>query len=349
MRIYKIIAASFCLSFCCHQFAEAQPFVVAFGSCGHQEKPLHTLELAASLQPDVFVFLGDNIYGDTRDLPVLKKKYEMLNTKLSFQKLKQSTRLLATWDDHDYGENDAGRHYPLRVESKALFLDFWAEPANSERRKRNGIYTAEYFKHQGKTIQFILLDMRTFRDNLNPYKGEFRSDKSYFYELDYAPYEKADSTLLGKEQWDWLEATLKSPADLRIIASSTQFAIEYNGYESWANFPHEQKRMFDLLKSTRAEGVFFLSGDVHYSEISKIQVPGAYPLFDFTSSGLSQSWFFATPNQNRIEGPVMENHIGLIKIDFEKKGKEIQLECIDHTGNSRFEYAIPLRILQFEN
>jgi len=59
---------------------------------------------------------------------------------------------------------------------------------------------------------------------------------------------------LGETQWDWLEKQLSIPAGLRIIASSSQFGIIFNGYEAWANFPHEQKRFLDLIKKTHANG-----------------------------------------------------------------------------------------------
>ena len=152
--------------------------------------------------------------------------------------------------------------------------------------------------------------------------------------------------MLGKHQWIWLENELKKPADVRIICTGTQFGIEWNGYEAWANFPNERKRMVELIKSTKANGVLFISGDVHYSEISKLDTT-FYPLYDFTSSGLSSTWHFATPNKNRIEGPIMENHFGLINIYWEQNNTNIKMETWDVNDNQRIEYTIPLNSLQF--
>ena len=154
--------------------------------------------------------------------------------------------------------------------------------------------------------------------------------------------------MLGKKQWQWLENELKVNADVRIIGSSTQFGIEWNGYESWENFPSEKQKMIDLIKNTKANNVFFISGDVHYSEISKVETD-YYPLFDFTSSGLSSTWRFATPNKNRIEGPVMDNHFGLITIDFsEPKNEFVKFENWDIRDNQRFEYTIDLKNIDFK-
>lgn len=325
----------------------AQPLRLGFGSCAHQDHELGTLQLAAGYKPDLFIFMGDNVYADTKELSVMQKAYENLGSKASFLALKSSSRLLAVWDDHDYGWNDSGRHYPLKDESKRVFLDFWGEPENSERRKHKGIYHTEWVKHQGKDIQIILLDTRTFRDDLIKWPTGQKKLEQFFYDLDYLPHTSADSTLLGAEQWSWLQHQLSLKADLRIICSSTQFGITFNGYEAWANFPAEQQKMLELIKKTQANGVLFLSGDVHYAEFSKLSHSGLYPIYDFTSSGLSMNWHFATPNHNRIEGPVMDHHFGLLNLDFDKKHAEIQMELIDFRGNSRFEYSIPLSQLNF--
>ncbi len=320
---------------------------VAFGSCGHQDRPQPILDTVVLYRPDVFVFLGDNIYGDTKDMRVLREKYVKLGAKPEFKRLKSATRLLATWDDHDYGWNDAGRHYPFKRESKEIFLEFWEEPADSPRRQREGIYTSYLFEGQGRRLQLILLDTRTFRDNLRKYRGELRRDDRYFYALDYYPHQTSDSTLLGEAQWRWLEAELSKPADLRIIGSSTQFGITFNGYEAWANFPHERQRMLQLIRKTRASGVLFISGDVHYGEISMLREEGLYPIYDVTASGITSSWHFATPNENRIEGPIMDNHFGLITVDWERRDPLIRMEIIDIRNNQRVEYSVPLSAISF--
>ncbi|MBI9042091.1 alkaline phosphatase D family protein [Lutibacter sp.] len=318
---------------------------IAFGSCGHQNDSLPIYNVVVKHKPDIFIFLGDNIYGDTYDMDVLKAKYDILKGKPSFQNLKKNTPIIATWDDHDFGWNDAGRHYKFKKESKEIFLDFFNEPKNSERRKQEGVYTSYYYEKSGKNLQVILLDVRTFRDDLLKHTKE---ENKFFYEPDYVPYQHADSTLLGATQWKWLEKELSKPADIRIIGSGSQFGIEYNGYEAWANFPLEQQKFFDLIKKTKANGVLFISGDVHYAEISKVETPNLYPIYDITSSGLSSRWLFATPNKNRIEGPVMENHFGLITINWKTKNPEIKMEIWDVNDNQRIEYSIKLDEISFK-
>lgn len=322
----------------------SQDLLIAFGSCGHQNKPLTILEDIAALKPDYFVYLGDNIYGDTRDINVLRNKYRQLADNSSFQKLKANTKILATWDDHDYGEDDAGKYYPMKNESKQIFLEFFEETKNSERFKHEGIYTSYMFKKKCKRIQLILLDNRTFRSNLRLFEKGMSKDTVFNYSLQYIPEENADSTLLGIEQWAWLETQLKKKADVRIIGSSTQFGISYNGYEAWANFPKEREKMLDLIRKTKANGVVFISGDVHYGELSKLENPGSYPIYDLTASGLTQSWHSATPNANRVEGPIMENHFGML--DFDLKNNTIRLQIVDRDKTLRINYSVKWDVLK---
>lgn len=321
---------------------------IAFGSCGKQNDSLLIFNTIVQHKPDIFIFLGDNIYGDTENMDTLSYKYNLLAQKSSFQNLQQNCSIIATWDDHDFGKNDGGRHYAMRKESKNIFLNFFKEPASSERRLREGIYTSYPYTFSSKKIQVILLDTRTFRDDLKPYAGEVDHDKRYFYSKDYSPYRTEDSTLLGNEQWKWLEEELKKPADIRIICSSTQFAHEYNTYESWTNFPKEKEKLFSILKNHKVNGVLFLSGDVHYGEISMEKNSALYPMYDITSSGLSSTWHYPCPNSNRIEGPIMENHFGILTFSEEKEDILIKSELYDKQNNQRVEYTIKLSELQFQ-
>lgn len=321
----------------------AQPMQtrIAFGSCSDQAKPQPVLRLVVARRPDVFVYLGDNIYGDSEDPAELKAKYDQLAARPEFEELRSNVRLLATWDDHDYGLNDAGKEHTRKEESKQLFLDFFNVPADSDRRQHQGIYGSEILRAGDRRVQIILLDCRTFRDPLIRFEKDQKRPEGFFYDPDYIPHEKPGPTLLGEAQWQWLESQLRQPADVRIIASGTQFGISYNGYEAWANFPREQQRMLDLIRKTRAAGVVFISGDVHYAEISRLASDGPYPIYDITSSGLTQTWDFATPNANRIEGPVMDNNFGQLTIEWQGDPL-LRMEIFDAGGNQRIEYTIRL-------
>ena len=121
--------------------------------------------------------------------------------------------------------------------------------------------------------------------------------------------------------------------------------MEWNGFESWANFPLEQQKMLDLIETTMAKGVVFISGGGPNTELSKIAIK-SYPLYDFSSSGLSYESKFATPNVNRIEGPVMENNFGLITVDASNTKTKLKFESYDINNNQRFVYSIQLEYLR---
>lgn len=321
------------------------PSRIAFGSCGHQDKPMPVLETVVAADPDLFVYLGDNIYGDTRNMEVLKAKYERLGAKPEFQKLRAAVPILSVWDDHDYGENDAGKEYPFKKESREIFFEFWRVAAESPRRTHDGIYGEHRFEHDGRVLQILLLDTRTFRDPLKLNPGDDPRFKN-----DYLPDADPSKTLLGEEQWEWLKDRLSTPADLRIIASSIQFGHEYNGYESWTNLPSEQNKMLDLIQETQANGVVFISGDVHWGEISRREPWGdaGYSLYDVTASGLTESWPTIESNLYRLVNPVRENHFGCIEIDWTQVDPTVQLKIIDREGTVRVEVESSVDTLKFK-
>ena len=190
---------------------------IAFGSCGHQDHDQPILNTVVAKKPDLFIYLGDNIYGDTKDMEVLKAKYAKLGSKTEFQNLRANIPTLSVWDDHDYGWNDAGKEYPFKGRSKDIFLDFWNVPAGSMRREHAGIYGSHYFSDQKRTVQIILLDTRTFRDPLK--RNPKPLPEGSVFKNDYQPDPAQDKTLLGNEQWAWLADELKKKADLRVVCS----------------------------------------------------------------------------------------------------------------------------------
>lgn len=314
---------------------------IGFGSCNSQDNPQLIWETIGKDKPELFILLGDNIYGDTRNMKELQQKYDLFGSKPTYQKFKKDCPIIATWDDHDYGANDSGKDYPKKKESKEIFLNFFNEPKDSERRKHEGIYTSYMIEQNGKRIQIILPDLRTFRDPI----CKTGKDEDCYGE--YSPCEDSTKTMLGNEQWAWLEKELLKPADLRIIGSSTQFLVDFNGWEAWANLPYERERMMQLIAKTKANGVVFISGDLHYAEMSRLERKdlGLYPLYDLTSSGLTHGHSCAGDNKNRIHGAYMKVNYGFINIDWNKK--QLTMEIKDERGDVKIEHTIPFSEISF--
>lgn len=298
---------------------------IAFGSCCIQDGPQPIWDVIAKSAPDVFLFIGDNIYADTEDMTLMANKYKMLGKKPGFARFRNATPVLATWDDHDYGINDGGLEYPKKEESKKLMLDFFGEPAKSERRQRPGIYTSYYLGPKGKKLQIILLDLRWFRTALN-----------YDKAIDgYKPDPSPKATILGEKQWEWLASELKKPADLRLIASSTQFVSPDHKWEKWANFPIDKKRMIDLLDENKITNAIFISGDMHYAELSAETSPKGFKIYDLTASGMNLVENGSQyPNRYRISLYDKTPHFGLIEIDWQKSSANLALKVISDKGKT---------------
>jgi len=276
-----------------------------------------------SLQPDVWLWGGDAIYADTDDMLKMKKDYETQYQQKGYTKLSEKVTILGTWDDHDYGKNDAGAEYAYKKESQQLFLDFLKVGQSDPRRTREGVYHSQEFKTPKGTVKVILLDTRYHRTALT------RKDKKY------VPNTFNEGTLLGKKQWEWLTQELtNSTADFTIIMSSIQVLSSQHRFEKWANFPHEVSRLFQLLKTSQAKNVIFLSGDRHISEFSKTTIKNVpYPVIDFTSSGLTHAYkgFTSEENKYRDGHVVFTESYGVLKFNFEQKKVTFQMRG---NGNS---------------
>lgn len=342
LKIYPfVLLVLFQLQFCKAQTLSnpSEKLVIGIGSCSKESKDLQVLKHIENKNPNLFIWMGDNIYGDTYDMNELERKYQKLVNNEYFKSLKSKTPMLSVWDDHDYGWNDEGKNYPYKKESRDLFLKYWEVKNPFRLENKNGIYGVEYIPFKDKKLQIILLDTRYNRDDLVKFDKKMTSGKN-----DYIPSDDISKSFLGEKQWAWLEETLLQPADLRIIVSSIQFSHEYNGWESWTNLPKQQEKMLDLIRKTRAENLFFISGDVHWGELSKYKVDGNYPIYDLTSSGLTEKWPTIEPNQYRIGEGVRDPNFGIIEWDG---GNEIVFKIFNNKNELRLQQTIDLQELKF--
>ena len=328
-------------------FAERAVTKVGFGSCAHQDRGQPIWTSIGAWGPDLFVMLGDNVYGDTEDMAVLRAKYAALGAKPEFRAVAEETPFLATWDDHDYGANDAGREYPMKATSKEVMLEFFGEPADSPRWSHEGIYHAVTLGPPGQRVQFILLDLRTFR---SPLARRARNEREASREVGpYVPRGGEDVTMLGAAQWAWLDAQLREPAEFRVICLSTQLLPEFNGWEAWANLPDERAKLIDLIRETRAEGVVFISGDTHWAEFSLEEEPGLYSLVELTSSGLTEVWRAVAPNRNRIVGSYLGANYGQLEFDWSTDDPTLTLRIADVDGTVRLAHRVRRSELTFDH
>lgn len=316
---------------------------ILFGSCIQQDQPMPILRTMKQAAPQLLIFLGDNIYADTHDMEVMRRKYNTLGQNKEFRALVRSCPVLATWDDHDYGVNDGGADYTKRVEAQKEYLRFWSQYSQTPPADQVGIYDAHYFGPEGKRIQVLMLDTRYFRSPLKA--GPRRTGGPYY------PDDDPTKTMLGETQWKWLEKQLKEPAQLRIIGTSIQFIAEAAGQETWSNLPHERARLLQLINKTGASGVLLISGDRHWAECSVIRDDVPYPLYDLTSSSLNQKHSRGTPTINRFrtqDRSYHEENFGVVSVDWEQEDAQVTLEIRDLENRSRIHRTISLSQLRGE-
>jgi alkaline phosphatase D len=286
---------------------------IAAGSCNRQDLAQPLWDSILKFQPQLWVWLGDNIYGDTDDMVVLAEKWAEQKKNPGYSRLRDSCAVEGIWDDHDYGRNDAGAGYEWKKESQRLILDFLDEPTDSPRRGRSGIYASRMFGPEGRRVCLILLDVRTHRAKLG-----------------------TGGDILGREQWAWLEKTLReSTAQIHIFSSGSQILPSEHRHEKWSDYPESRDRLLKLIASTRSSGVILLSGDRHFGEISCYENPwGGRKLYELTTSGLTHCYknFRGERNQLRVGDPFAELNFGTLSIDWERRSIEIAIR--DAQGNA---------------
>ena len=286
---------------------------IAFGSCNNEDLEQPHWEHIMSQNPDLWIWMGDNIYADTEDTLVLKGCWDKQMSNPGYAKLVKTVPVIGTWDDHDYGQNNVGKDNPIKKASQCMFLDFVGEPKDSPRRKQEGVYTSYTYGPEGKKVKVVLLDTRYNRDDYSR-KGD----------------------LLGDEQWKWLENELNtSTAQINIIGTSIQFIPNRALYELWRRFPESKKRLDTLIVSSKASGVLFISGDVHHSEFLKDEIKGReYPIYEFTSSGLTHyNKIYHAFNKRRTIGKVFFGKAyGIIDFDWGPQ-PAVSFKIIDEFNN----------------
>jgi alkaline phosphatase D len=304
---------------------------IAFGSCNKHLKPQTMWDAVATNKPDLWIWLGDIIYADTTDMKALALMYKQLKTNPEYKKLTANTPVIGVYDDHDFGANDAGKGYPMKKSSKKILMDFLNIPANAPVRKREGAYQAYTFGKGEQKVKVIVMDTRYFRDTLLPDETKVKR---------YIPNMEGD--VLGENQWNWLEKELKNnTANFTLLCSSVQVISDEHPHEKWGNFPNARKRLLTLIVKTKPKNLMILSGDRHMAEISKMDLQGLpYPLYDFTSSGMTHIRSGSTEaNKFRVGDMIVKKNFGVLKLSWEGARPSVSMQVRTH-GNELLQEII---------
>jgi alkaline phosphatase D len=288
----------------------------------------------AAKKPDLMLWLGDNLYYQPQDLAdpaAMAARHRRQRGFAPLQKLLTTAPQLALWDDHDYGPNDSDSTYPLKRESLQLFRRYWANPGWGL-PDAPGVFGAARW---GDVMIFVL-DDRWYRSPNHWRDGPGK-------------------TMFGARQLAWLkEALAAAPKSaVKIIAGGSQFWNRASRYEGWHQFPTEQRAFAGWLVAQKIDGVLFVSGDRHFTELLKIERPGAYPLYEFTSSPLtSRPW--AKPDKGEVANPdvvpgtlVGRRQFGLIRVRGPGDDRTLSLESYDTAGTLLWKHEVRARALRF--
>ncbi|MGB0789617.1 MAG: alkaline phosphatase D family protein, partial [Marinirhabdus sp.] len=311
----------------------AGEIAVVFASCNDQDRPQPLWKAILQNRPDLFIWGGDNVYADTADMQKMEADYQKIADNPDYNALKKSTKIIGTWDDHDYGKNDAGREWEHKDAAKNILLNFLGTPKNAPVRYRPGVYDTHTVQTAHGSIKFILLDTRYFRAPLK---------KSAKEGMRYEPWPEAESgTILGEAQWQWLQDELEDSAPtFTVIVSSIQFLNNNHGWEKWGNHPTEVKKMEQVLARAKANNIMFLSGDRHMAEFSVAKLETLpYPLIDFTTSGLTHTWptYATEENKYRASNVVKQLNFGVLKFNLKTKAVTFQIRG---AGNFLYEEMV---------
>lgn len=311
----KIIHFLFLFVLSVNSYSNQEILTLGFGSCLHQDRSMAILKTIEKKELDLFMFIGDNVYGDQEDgeLDKLIRTYKQQYNNLENFLKNVSTEFI--WDDHDFGLNDGGSNYRYKDRAKELFLETWKIPSNDPRRLRDGLYFDKMIKKNGLKVHLIFLDNRSFKSEWK-LTDEFNKEGKERYVKDFDP----QKTLLGKKQWQWLKDKLNEDSDIKIILSSLQILSLGHGWESWDKLPLERERLFNLIDESNVSNLFILSGDRHRGGFYRFKTNDNNDIHEFTSSSLNLPIPFNTEEKGplRIGSTYRKANFGVVRI-FEDK------------------------------
>lgn len=326
--------------------ADAPELTIAIGSCFFlaDADPLWPgrdygagfgiFDAIAAQKPDLMLWLGDNVYlqqPDFYDPASMAARYRRQRAFAPLQPLLAATAHLAIWDDHDYGPNDTDGSYVLKGETLRLFQRYWPNPSFGLPDLPGTFGMARF-----GDVLFFLLDDR------------------YHRSPDTWP-DGPDKTMLGARQLEWLKQALVSAprSAIKVVAAGGQFWHRGSRFEGWHRYATERAAFAEWLAGARIDGVLFLSGDRHFGELLKIERPGAYPLYEFTSSPLTSQPparldRAETANPDVVPGTlVAKRQFGLIRLSGPGNDRRIAFESRDTDGALLWRHEIKVSDLRF--
>jgi alkaline phosphatase D len=243
-------------------------FKITFGSCFHKIG-LHNPNLINQIlnrEPQAMMLLGD-IAADDREnrINMHRSDYLLRDVSKPWRNLSANVPLYASWDDHDYFNNDlSGIPEGFTATDREAVRQVWKENWNNPENNNPGIY----FNTRIGPVEVIMPDTRSFRELER--RGEYGS-------------------YLGIEQLNWLKETLKkSDAPFKVISSGTMWS-DYvsNGKDSWGTWDTKaREELFNFIEAENISGVLLVCGDRHGARGFTIPRPSGFTFYEFEAGSL---------------------------------------------------------------
>lgn len=287
----------------------------------------------ASEDADVMLWIGDNWYYREVDYDAEQNLLHRVmrdRSQAHLQPLYQKFANYATWDDHDFGPNNSGSEFIFKQQALNIFKNYWANPSYGT-PDQPGVFS----KVSYNDIEFFMLDNRYNKSHENQIDGP-------------------DKVFYGQKQLTWLKnSLLGSYAPFKIIVGGGQMLNNYHDYEGWDKYNHEREPFLTWLNEHKVEGVMFLSGDKHHSEMLRADRPGAYPLYEMTCSPLTAGTHSSKSggdfdNPRLVKGSLV-NHHNYCKFSFSgpRTDRRLQIDILGHEGKQYWSKQIKSSVLSY--
>ncbi|NTW49761.1 MAG: alkaline phosphatase family protein [Chlorobiales bacterium] len=322
--------------------SEPPGFTVVLGSCAYINEAQYDrpgkpygdgypiFRSIHQLRPDIMLWLGDNTYlreADWNTRTGILHRYTHTRSLPELQPLLGSTHHYAIWDDHDFGPNDSDSGFLNKDATLDAFKFFWGNPSCGV-NGQSGITT----RFCWADVEFFLLDNRFFRTPNNRQTGE--------------------KTVLGKAQFEWLiDALSSSTATFKIVAIGGQVLNPVATHETYANVAAEEReKLISEITANKIKGVFFVTGDRHHTELTKLERTNTYPLYDLTVSPLTSGPHVqAKEENNTLRVPntlVMERNFATITFSGPYNDRKMTITVYNTDGKNLWTREISLKELR---
>ena len=310
--------------------AQGKParFTVAFGGgAGFVPERERMWDVICAKQPLAMLMLGDNVYiDDPKHSATQRYCYYRRQSRPEWRRLTASTAMFAIYDDHDFGTNDcvpgAAIDQPAwKRPVWELFRKNWVNPSYGGGDAQPGCW----FDVVIGDAQFFFLDGRYYRDD-------------------------EAGSMLGDSQKAWLLRSLcASTATFKVLATPVPITagIKPGSKDPWDGYPSEREEILQFIDAQPVDGVFWIAGDRHRTDVRVTPRESGYDVIEWTSSKLTNRHTHpVVRGAGLVDGYNEQCSFALMHFDTVSDEPSVRLECVALDGATVFEYELPLARLR---